>query len=290
MSPLRILRGTDEQIHEKDLQKAIEADLSVLEDGLEKVGSEVSIGTGRIDTLALDEAGRPTFIEYKRPGTFDHNALIQLMDYVSWFLRDTAHFAVLRELITAKNSDRKIREEIRLILVVSDVSERVKNACYVLSCPVVVFTYSLSRLESGDLAIVPKEMLNTSEAESIANLSPPRIDDMVPKQFSKLWINLEGYLRSLPGVDLYSTRIDVRAASSKVFARMIFQKKYLILRLLVKRGSINDPRFKFDGQEDSNFGNIRLSPTDEVDGEVKNWILLSREYVDGGGTYFSPAS
>src|ERR1017187_10962874 len=130
MCALRILKETHDEILEKDLQKAIELDLSVLGEELEKVGSEVSIGTGRIDTLALDSSGRPTFIEYKRPGTFDHNALIQLMDYVSWFIRDTAHFAVLREFITAKFEDKKIKDEIRLILVESAVSERVTNACY----------------------------------------------------------------------------------------------------------------------------------------------------------------
>lgn len=290
MCALRILRETHEEILEKDLQKAIESDLSALGEELEIVGSEISIGTGRIDTLALDEAGRPTFIEYKRPGAFDQNALIQLMDYVSWFLMDTAHFAVLRELIAARVEDKKIRDDIRLILVVSDVSDRVKNACYAISCPVVIFTYSLSKLESGDLAVIPKEILNTSEADSISNEPPPRIDEMVPKQFANVWTNLERSLRSMPGVEVYNTRNDVRASSSKVFARMIFQKRYLILRLLVERGSINDPRFKFDGQEDSNFGNIRISPADEIDDQIKNWIVLSRKYVDGGGTYFSPAS
>lgn len=287
MCALRILRETHEVILEKDLQKAIESDLSVLGEELEKVGSEVSIGTGRIDTLALDSSGRPTFIEYKRPGTFDHNALIQLMDYVSWFIRDTAHFAVLRELITAKFEDKKIKDEIRLILVVSAVSERVTNACYAISCPVMIFTYSLSKLEGGDLAVVPKEILNTAEADSISNEPPPKIEEMVPKQFAGVWTNLEGYLRSMPGVEVYNTRIDIRARSSKVFARMIFQRRYLVLRLLVKRGSINDPRLKFDENEDSNFGNIRISPADEIDDQIKSWIALSREYVDGAGTYYA---
>jgi hypothetical protein len=289
MCQLRILRETDEEILEKDLQKAFERDLSVLgkELELEKVDSEVSIGTGRIDTLALDEAGRPTFIEYKRPGAFDHNALIQLMDYVSWFLRDTAHFAVLRELITAKLGDKKITDDIRLILVVSDVSERVRNACYAISCPVVIFSYSLSRLDGGDLAVLPKEILNTSEANSISNEPPPSIQEMVPEQFTNLWTNLETYLRSMPRVEVYNTRNDVRASSSKVFAIMIFQKRYLVLRLLVERGSILDARFKFNGREGSNFGNIRISPGDEIDDQIKNWIAQSRKYVDGGGTYFS---
>jgi hypothetical protein len=210
MCALRILRETEEAILERDLQRAIESDLSVLGEEFEKVGSEVSIGTGRIDTLALDDAGCPTFIEYKRPGAFDYNALIQLMDYVSWFLRDKAHFAVLRELITAKFKNRKITEEIRLILVVSDVSERVKNACFAISCPVVIFTYSLSKLESGDFVVIPKEILNTSEADSIGN-ELPKLDEMVPTQFAAVWKKLEGYLRNMPGVDVYNTRVDIRA-------------------------------------------------------------------------------
>jgi predicted Abi (CAAX) family protease len=52
----------------------------------------------------------------------------------------------------------------------------------------------------------------------------------------------------------------------------------------VERGSIIDPRFKFDVQQDSNMGNIRISPTDDIDDQIKAWILLSRKYADGAGT------
>jgi hypothetical protein len=288
MCALRVLREADEQILEKDLQNAMEADLHVLEAGLEKVDSQVRIGTGRIDTLAIDAAGRPTFIEYKRPGTFDHNALIQLMDYVSWFLRDPAHFAVLRELIAAKIKDQKIRDEIRLILVVADVSERVKNACFVINCPVVIFTYSLSKLEGSDLVVVPKEVLNTSEVDSIPNSPPPPVEEMVPTEFDKVWGELEAYLRSMPSVEVYNTRIDIRASSRKVFARVIFQRRYVILRLLLDRGKINDPRLTFDRREDSNFANVRIGPSDTIDDQIKKWISLSRDYADAGGSYFAP--
>src|SRR5436190_23839912 len=78
MGEIRLLRELEEDLEEKQLQRAIEADLTALEDNLQYVASEVVIGTGRIDTLAVDEDGRPTFIEYKRAGKFDKNALVQL--------------------------------------------------------------------------------------------------------------------------------------------------------------------------------------------------------------------
>ena len=77
------------EFKEKDIQNAFEHDLSKLEEGLEFVGSEIVIGTGRIDTLAFDtNSSCPVFIEYKRRGEFSKDALIQLMDY----LRHTRFF------------------------------------------------------------------------------------------------------------------------------------------------------------------------------------------------------
>ncbi len=160
-----------------------------------------------------------------------------------------------------------------------------KNACFVINCPVVIFTYSLSRLDGSDLAVVPKEVLNTSEVDSVPNSPLPSLEEMVPKQFAKVWAELDAYLRSMPGVEVYNTRIDIRASSRKVFARVLFQSRCLILRLLLDRGKINDPRLTFDRREDSNFANVRIGPSDTIDDQIKKWISLSRNYVDEGGSY-----
>ncbi|HZM22559.1 MAG TPA: hypothetical protein VFC02_12500, partial [Anaerolineales bacterium] len=59
---IKILSPEEVTFREKDIQTAFEQDLSKLEEGLELIASEVTIGTGRIDTLAYDsETSRPVF-------------------------------------------------------------------------------------------------------------------------------------------------------------------------------------------------------------------------------------
>ncbi|MBC7113351.1 MAG: DUF91 domain-containing protein [Candidatus Methanomethyliales bacterium] len=133
---IRLISGQSVELAEDQIRKAFEAKLGVLEEGLEYIDSEVQIGTGRIDTLALDEKSRPVFIEYKRAGGFDKDALVQLMDYLSWFVRDETHLSYLEKHIKKKKPEvEKISPEIRLICVVNDVEDRVKNACYVINNP-----------------------------------------------------------------------------------------------------------------------------------------------------------
>ena len=166
MGEIRLLRELEEDLEEKQLQRAIEADLTALEDNLQYVASEVVIGTGRIDTLAVDEDGRPTFIEYKRAGKFDRNALVQLMDYLAWFTKNPTHFLFLADYVKRKSPKvAPLEREVRLILVVSDADERVRNACYVIKNPVTIFTYTTARLENGDTVVLPREILDNADVE-----------------------------------------------------------------------------------------------------------------------------
>src|SRR5258706_4572142 len=124
---IKILSPEEITFKEKDIQTSFEQDLTKLEEGLELIASEVAIGTGRIDTLAYDsESGRPVFIEYKRRGEFDKDALIQLMDYLSWFARDENRMAILEKVIKQHNKDiEDFDPSIRLICVVTDIEDRV---------------------------------------------------------------------------------------------------------------------------------------------------------------------
>jgi len=75
---IKILSPEQIAFKEKDIQTSFEKDLTKLEEGLELDASEVTIGAGRIDTLAYDsESGRPVFIEYKRRGEFDKDVVLK---------------------------------------------------------------------------------------------------------------------------------------------------------------------------------------------------------------------
>ena len=164
----RVVSGEVADLKEDDIRMAFEKNLPLLEEGLEYVDSEVQMGTGRIDTLAIDDKSRTVFIEYKRRGEFDKEALVQLMDYLSWFVRDETHIAHLEKHIKKKRSElEKLNPEIRMICVVSEVEDRVKNACYVISNPMQIVTYTMIKDEKGDTLVVPRIELDNTERVSV---------------------------------------------------------------------------------------------------------------------------
>src|SRR5215207_5823954 len=138
---IKILSPEEVEFKEKDIQNAFERDLTKLEEGLEFINSEVVIGTGRVDTLAFDTSNdRPVFIEYKRRGEFGKDALIQLMDYLSWFARDENRMALLEKIIRQRKPDiEDFDPSIRLICVVTGIDDRIRNAIYAIANHVKVF-------------------------------------------------------------------------------------------------------------------------------------------------------
>ena len=85
--------------YERGLQQLFEKHLPALT-GIDFLDSEYSTGqrhSRRIDTLGIDEAGRPVVIEYKR--SRDENVINQGLDYLDW-LDD--HQAEFREMVRKK--------------------------------------------------------------------------------------------------------------------------------------------------------------------------------------------
>lgn len=104
MAKLRMLKNVKVDISEKELQELFEKNLDSIEEGLKRVGSYIPIGTGIIDILAIDEDNNPTIIECKKVGDFDRDALIQLMNYYSWFSSDENHirhlFSIFKRMVS----------------------------------------------------------------------------------------------------------------------------------------------------------------------------------------------
>ena len=90
--------------YERDLQDLFQTHLRALT-GIDFLASEHSTGqrhSRRIDTLGIDEAGRPVVIEYKR--SQDENVINQGLDYLDW-LED--HQAEFRELVRDTLGDQR---------------------------------------------------------------------------------------------------------------------------------------------------------------------------------------
>ncbi len=269
------------ELKEKDIQRAFERDLSRLEEGLEFVDTEVMIGTGRIDTLAFDRnSGQPVFIEYKGPGEFGKDALVQLMDYLSWFARDENRMAVLEKMVRHRKPDvGDFEPEIRLICVAADIEERIRNAIYAVANHVKVFTYMVARDTSNNVVVVPRLEVDNSDVEPQVRGAIPESELLarhphLREAFEALRIYLER-----DGAVGYTTRRSFRFRKERVFAKVHFQKKHLLLELLVGRGKVSDSDFQYWRQGESSWGYTHVRPSGVIPEKVVGWIDLARNYV-----------
>ncbi len=281
---IKILSPEEVVFKEKDIQNAFERDLSKLEEGLELIGSEVVIGTGRVDTLAFDpNNSRPVFIEYKRRGEFSKDALIQLMDYLSWFARDENRMAVLEKIIRQRKPDiEDFEPSIRLICVVTDIDDRIKNAIYVISNHVKVFSYMVARDTSNNTVLVPKLEVDNSEVE-------PQMRQLVSEgellkkypHLQEVFGELKAYLEA-DGVYSYATARSFRFKKNRVFAKAQFRRKHILLELRVGENNIADPDFKYWRQGASDWGWTHIYPSTGVPEKVIGWIEIARKFSGEG--------
>lgn len=281
---IKILSSEDIEFKEKDIQNAFERDVSKLEEGLEFVGSEVVIGTGRIDTLAFDtNSSRPVFIEYKRRGEFSKDALIQLMDYLSWFARDENRMVVLEKVIRQRKPEiEDIEPSIRLICVVTDIDDRIKNAIYVISNHVKVFSYMVARDTGNNIVLVPKLEVDNYEIEAqmrqlVSESEILKKHPHLQEALNKLRTHLES-----DGTVSYATSRSVRFKKNRVYAKAYFQKKHIRLELCVGEGKVTDPDFRYWRQGASDWGYTYIYPSVAIPEKVKDWIELARNFRGEG--------
>jgi len=278
---IKILSSEDVEFKEKDVQKAFERDLSKLEEGLERIDSEVVIGTGRIDTLAFDtNSSRPVFIEYKRRGEFNKDALIQLMDYLSWFARDENRMAILEKIIRQRKPDiEDFDPSIRLICVVSDIDDRIRNAIYAIANHVKVFSYMVARDTANNVILVPKLEVDNAEVE------PQMRETISEGELLKKHVHLQEVFNNLrtllekDGTFCYATGRSFRFKKDRVFGKVHFRKKYLLLELRVGKGKIADPDFKYWRQGESSWGYAYVYPSTAIPTKIVNWIEIARNFA-----------
>lgn len=278
---IKILSPEDVEFKEKDIQHAFERDLSKIEDGLELVDSEVVIGTGRIDTLAFDmNSNCPVFIEYKRRGEFGKDALIQLMDYLSWFARDENRMAILEKIIRQRKPEiEDFEPAIRLICVVTEIDDRIRNAIYAIANHVKVISYMVARDTGNNVILVPKLEVDNGDIEP--QMRESKSEDELLKKYPHLQETITKLksLLELDGAYSYTTTRSLRFKKNRVFARAHFRKDYVLLELRVGKGKISDPDFKYWRQGDSSWGHTQVNPSKGISDKVAKWIELARNYA-----------
>jgi len=278
---IKILSPEEVEFKEKDIQTAFEQDLSKLDEGLEFIASEVVIGSGRIDTLAFDSINnRPVIIEYKGTGGFDTEAVIQLMDYLSWFARDENRIAMLEKVIKQHKPDIKdFDPSILLICVVANLRDRIRNAMYALNAEVKVFSYVVAKDTAKNIIVVPRLEVDNSEVEQLMRSAIPE-SELIKRHphlqeiFSRLKAQLE-----TDGVACYTTSRSFRFKKERIFAKAGFRKKYIQLELRVGRHVIEDSDFKYWRQGESSWGYTHVYPGKELSPKLTDWIIKARLYV-----------
>lgn len=106
---------------ERDLEKLLITDLSIIEDGLEvyKKGGDTGIqydtqSVGRIDILAVDTDGRYVVIELKA-GEADDKVCGQILRYMGWIARHVSPDKDVRGIIIANDFNIRLEYAISLI-------------------------------------------------------------------------------------------------------------------------------------------------------------------------------
>ncbi len=283
---IKILSHEEVEFKEKDVQNAFEHDLSKLEEGLELIESEVVIGTGRIDTLAFDNnSGCPVFVEYKRRGEFDKDALIQLMDYLSWFARDENRMELLQKIIRHRKQNLDDFEpSIRLICVVTEIDDRVKNAIYAIANHVKVFSYLVARDTANNVVLVPKLEVDNEDVEKPVRETTSEAELLKKHSHMHEMVAALKALLEQDGAYTYTTSSSFCFKKDRVFAKAHFRKSYMLLELRVGKGKVSDSDFRYWRQGESNWGATYVYPSKQIPEKVAKWAEMARTAASAGDT------
>lgn len=268
-----------ERISEREIQTAFEQNLQHFEEGLTYIGSFVPVGTGVVDTLALDDENNPVIIEYKKPGQPEEDALIQLMDYYSWFISDENHQLYLRDVIQKKKPEVSDLGELRLIGVVDSVNDRVKHACWALEPETKLVSYSVIR-EGVDSVIVPTVVLDTSVGGERLIKAPKSEDDHLKdhENLKDLYYELRKRIMSDidSGVKFNPSPQDyIGVSRRKMFLGIHFKKKWIRLDVILKPKEVGGNPKLIEFGPNSDWSYIHLEAASELDSTLMSWLKMA---------------
>lgn len=132
----------EQPISEEKLRVIIErSGLQIIEKGLKLVGTNVSAGTGFIDTLAIDNNLVPIVIEYKVDEKSDQDALVQALDYANFVQRNPEIFSKFIKEKLGLDEEKLNMDDVSIIIVAPRFSERVINAAHQVEPPIQLLRY-----------------------------------------------------------------------------------------------------------------------------------------------------
>ena len=130
MKKLRLFHIADGQVerqpaslfqYERELQDLLEQHLHDFL-GVHFLAREFATDSGYIDTLGIDDDGRPVIIEYKR--SMNQAVVVQGLDYLDWLMDRRADFRLLVMEKLGRERAQRIDWSPRLLIIASDYTDR----------------------------------------------------------------------------------------------------------------------------------------------------------------------
>jgi len=200
------------------------------------------------------------------------------MNYYSWFISDENHRLHLKNIIKrTKPEVDELGEEIRLISVVSSVSDEVKSACWALEPNIKLVTYDAFK-QSDEITIIPNIILDTAVG-GIREIRPPKTeedhlrgyDNLRPlyTELKRKILELDSNIRINPTPQNY-----IAFARRKTFCSIHMKRQWIRLDLNLKTDEINNnPKYTQFGNSD--WGYIHVSSIEDINEELMNWLKLA---------------
>lgn len=183
---------------------------------------------------------------------------------------------MLRDYILNRKGDLgRIDTEIRLICVVNRVEERVKNACFSITAPITIFSYSIFKENDSTFNVILRKEIDTDEEKipiPTQNLAKNEILEQYPT-LKQIYLEVEKYAKSLGG-DIHenpSGDHEVQFKRRTIFLRVRFRKRKGLMLDMGSGEDVQNPRFNHWPSYPS-WGYVHINTVEEFNEDVKLWI------------------
>ncbi|HXG07401.1 MAG TPA: DUF5655 domain-containing protein [Nitrososphaera sp.] len=154
--------------------------------------------------------------------------------------------------------------------VVSNVDDRVRNACWALEPSIKLVTYSIFKNGDSSAGLVPKVIIDTSEGTETL-VSPPKTEDdhrPLYNEIKKRFQSLGSDVNFNPAPQDYITATTRRRA----FCGIHFKKRWIRLDLNTSPAEANNGNRYYNTSCKPGWGYVHVSSISDLDDELMNWV------------------
>lgn len=173
------------KINERELQSIVERNLNQIEEGLLLVDHFVPVGSGVVDSLAVDREQNPVIIEYKVTDGEDEAALLQALSYANWI--DKNPDAILR-FIQERKPEFGVESlgDVRIILVAPNFTDRTIQASQIIEPDITLKKYFSFEHPAIGKWLHYETVYDSREKPGVARIEVYSIDDHFAGKYAKM--------------------------------------------------------------------------------------------------------